>query len=327
MPSCNAVVFTKPGHAELRLVEVQNPGPGEVLVQAACTAVSVGTEMRVLGGIQEPGQEFPVVPGYASAGVVVEADEAFSHLVGKRVLGGGTRRCSVRPLWGGHCRLSVVGGSEVIPLPDSVSDADGAMARLAAISWRGVDLSQAKPGETVLVVGLGVIGQLSARLFACAGCQVAAVDLAEGRVAAARADGVDASVIGSIAEAKQFFANGPDILVDATGSEKVLPQAIDLCRFDPWDDLDHKPTRYIIQGSYPGDFSVPYQEAFLRQIIFMLPRDCQPKDKRKSIDLMASGQLKMEGIKTMFPVAEATAVYDRLYARDPSLIAPVFVWP
>lgn len=325
MPTARGVVFTSPRKAEVQSLEIPSPGPGEILVQVAASAVSVGTEMRVFRGIQEKNQAFPVTPGYSNAGVVIEAGPGSEFQVGDRVSGGGTES-SVRRLWGAHASHVTLSTRDAVPLPDSVDFVAGAATRMGAIARRGWELVKSGPGEKVLVIGLGVIGQMAARVFAAAGAETAAVDLAPSRIEAARADGVDARLIASLQEAGSVFPDGADVIVDATGSQAVLVEAIALAKNLPWNDDPQSPTKYLIQGSFPDTLTLPYDPAFLKQLIYFFPRDCQPKDKRAFLDDLDQGRIKIDGILRPLPADEAGEVYRRCDEGDPDLIAPILLW-
>jgi 2-desacetyl-2-hydroxyethyl bacteriochlorophyllide A dehydrogenase len=325
MIEAKAIVFTGIAQCELQQVQIPEPGPGQVLLETKVTAASVGTEMRVFGGVQEPNQQFPVVPGYAQAGVVIRAGEGAESWLGKRVLGD-HQQTSIRPMWGAHCSMVTLSAGLLVEMPDSVPFEQGVLSRLAAIAWRGVDLSAAQPEESVMVVGLGVIGHMAARLYASIGCRVVGVDLAEPRTAALERAGIKAVCVPTLADATGLFDDGPDVLVDATGNAPVLEQTIKLAKDLAWNDLPKKPTRLIVQGSYPDKFTGLYDDAFRKQLIMMFPRDCTLVDKQKVMSLIGSGALDLAGLASVFPVDEAPAVYARLWARDSSLMAPVFEW-
>lgn len=308
MIKATAIVFTGPAQCSLQPVDIPEPGPGQVLIETKVTAASVGTEMRVFGGIQEPNQEFPVVPGYAQAGVVIKAGEGAESWLGRRVLGD-HQQTSIRPMWGAHCSRVTVPTNLLVHIPDSVPFDQGVLSRLAAIAWRGVDLSAAEPGETVLVVGLGIIGQMAARLYASIGCQVIGVDRAQPRTDALNLSGVRALCVPALSDAAHVFENGPDVLVDATGSAPVLEETIKLAKDLAWDDSPKKPTRLVVQGSYPDKFSGLYDDAFRKQLIMMFPRDCTKRDKQKVMDLIESGALNLTGLASIFKAEEAPAVY------------------
>ncbi|HRK47080.1 MAG TPA: zinc-binding dehydrogenase, partial [Nocardioides sp.] len=179
------------------------------------------------------------------------------------------------------------------------------------------------------VVGLGAIGQLAARLFAATGAHVVAADLALARVERAQQAGITAFAPAAgdlVAGFRPYFPAGADVIVDATGAPQVLPQLIALAKDLPWDDALHACTRYVVQGSYPGDFAIPYQPAFRKELTFLLPRDMQPRDVRAVFDLLARGHLAVDDLIEPVHPADAPAVYAALRDAHPELITAAFDW-
>lgn len=182
-----ALIVKGPHLLDIGEVRVPDPGAGEVLVKAAYSCVSPGTELRCLSGNDVTA--WPYVPGYAMAGTVV-ANGPGTHLAaGTRVFCGGTERCSITRQWGAHLQYAVRTEAELLVLPEQVDMIDAAIARLAAIAHHGVRLCPPQQGERIAVVGLGPIGHLSARLHALAGGNVLGVDVAASRVARLTAAG------------------------------------------------------------------------------------------------------------------------------------------
>lgn len=191
------------GDGNLRVVEVPSPTPSatEVLVATRRSLVSSGTERAVrklasasllqkakarpdlvkqvlkkakTDGLKNTVQavrtrldeDMPL--GYSAAGVVIRAGEAAPALAP------GTR---VATASAGHAEIQVVPGLLAIPIPDNVSDAAAAFGAVAAIALQGLRQADVSTGGTVCVVGLGLVGQLTARLAIAAGLDVIGVDL------------------------------------------------------------------------------------------------------------------------------------------------------
>src|SRR5579862_8310069 len=223
MPSAKAVLFTAPNKVEVRPIEVPDAGPGELLIESEATVISPGTEGRCLRGQQPNSLPFPFIPGYSIAGRVIQAPGRSKIKVGDRVMCSGTRRASVGIQWGGQVSHAVVPASSVVPVPERVEPGLGALAKTLGIAMRGVRVAQARPGQSVAVIGLGLIGSLSARLHHHFGANLLALDVSPKRVATAIAAGLKAVVPkGSVEDAvRSYFPDGADIVVDATGSPAV----------------------------------------------------------------------------------------------------------
>jgi len=328
MPSAKAVLFTAPNKVEVRPIEVPDAGPGELLIESEATVISPGTEGRCLRGQQPNSLPFPFIPGYSIAGRVIQAPGRSKIKVGDRVMCSGTRRASVGIQWGGQVSHAVVPASSVVPVPERVEPGLGALAKTLGIAMRGVRVAQARPGQSVAVIGLGLIGSLSARLHHHFGANLLALDVSPKRVATAIAAGLKAVVPkGSVEDAvRSYFPDGADIVVDATGSPAVLPHAVLAALTKPWGPRPTPSSKLIVQGSYPADVCVPYQDAFQREISILFPRDTTMTDMIASMNLIASGEPKFDDIvSTRVPPEEAPEIYRRLAAQE-DLLTAVIEW-
>jgi 3-hydroxyethyl bacteriochlorophyllide a dehydrogenase len=309
-------------------IEVPAPAAGEVLVETWYSAISPGTEMRCLAG-RQPNLGFPFVPGYSTVGRVIARGEGASLAEGTLVFCQGTTKAN-RPLaWGGHVGAAVQPESAVFPVPAGVDPVEAALTKLGAIAYRGVRVAQTKPHDEVAVVGLGIIGQLAARLHRLAGGRVVAGDVSPERVALAEAAGIEAvrPTDGLVAAFATRQPKGADVVVDSTGVPSVLPQSVQLAKMKPWDNALHEPSRLVVQGSYSADVAFDYHQAFFRELAVHFPRDCQPRDLQLVLRFLAGGQLHVRDlVSDVRPPAEAQAVYSALRAARPGLVTAVFQW-
>ncbi|GCE11301.1 zinc-dependent alcohol dehydrogenase [Tengunoibacter tsumagoiensis] len=325
-----AILFRRPDEVALDSVTIPEPGPGEVLVEIQYSCISPGTELRCLSGKQNGLDDWPFIPGYAASGLISTVGPETSLAVGTPVFCGGTEQVSGAARgWGGHVSHAILEESNVYPLPFNLSLLDSSLAKQAAIAYHGLRLSRPQPSETVAVVGLGLIGQLSARLHAMTGARVVCTDLSASRVELARSAGLEAYQLqGSLFETlHQVLPQGADIVVDATGHPAVLPQAIALASDLPWDDTLTPAPRYLIQGSYDNTFSIPYVQAFYKELSFLLPRDQQPRDIRIIIELLAREKLHVRDlISAVRDPEQAATTYSELKTPDSSLLTAAFHW-
>ena len=156
-----------------------SPGPGQLLLKTRCTLISTGTELTLLGGAHEPGSAwaqgggFPVTPGYNNISEVVAAGEGVPPTwIGKRVA-----------CYNGHTLWHVRHAVAVHPIPDGVDDAHAAFFTIAEIVMNGVRRGQVTWGESAVVFGLGLLGQLAVRILHLAGARpVIGVDVVPGRI-------------------------------------------------------------------------------------------------------------------------------------------------
>ncbi len=187
------------------VAEVPPPAaaPGRVLVRVAASLVSAGTERAasdfaakgilgkararpdlvrqvlrkarrdgVLEALRAASDRFsrPAPLGYSCAGVVIETGEGVTDVrPGDRVACAGAG-------YAVHAEVVSVPRALVVPLPGAVDFDHGAFVALGAIALHGLRLSEAALGETVAVIGLGLVGNLAAQLARAAGCRVLGMD-------------------------------------------------------------------------------------------------------------------------------------------------------
>jgi 3-hydroxyethyl bacteriochlorophyllide a dehydrogenase len=325
----HAILHTGVNTVALAPIEIPAPGPGQVLIETLYSCISPGTELRCLAGQQPDAMPWPYIPGYALTGRVVATGPETTISVGTLVFSGGTSAASVARMWGGHVSHALHNEAAIFPLPEGVDPLTASIARLAAITYHGVRLSRPLPHEQVVVIGLGPIGQLAARLHQLSGARVIATDPVAERVEVALRGGISAVPLSS--SLSETFApllpGGADVVVDATGSSRVLADAVRVARSLPWDDTPTLGARYLVQGSYPESFSVPYQDAFRKEIQFLIPRDTQPRDIRAVLDFMARGTLTVRDlISAVVPPSEAPSAYAELREQPARHVTIVFDW-
>jgi predicted dehydrogenase/threonine dehydrogenase-like Zn-dependent dehydrogenase len=211
---------------EITVEEVPPPQllPGCVLVRIAASVVSAGTERastqfarksllqkaqsrpdlvrEVISKVQRDGifsaiqsvrsrLDQPQSPGYSSAGTVIAVGEGVTDLrPGDRVACAGAG-------FAVHAEVACVPRLLTARIParpaagDEVPFDEAAFATLGAVALHGVRTSEAKLGDTVAVIGLGLLGQLTVQLLKAAGCRVLGMDIDPSRVGLTRQLGAD----------------------------------------------------------------------------------------------------------------------------------------
>jgi 2-desacetyl-2-hydroxyethyl bacteriochlorophyllide A dehydrogenase len=274
---------------------VPEPAAGGVLIETHYSCISPGTEMRCLAGTQAGAPAWPFIPGYAMSGIVIAAGAGAHLKPGARVFCSGTERASSNRNWGGHIGHAVRNAHSVFVVPDNVDLCEASLVKMAAIAYHGARQTQPMAHERVAAVGLGPIGMLAARMHALSGARVMCGDVSAQRIALARKAGLDAVLVDGDLQAafKPAFPEGADIVIDSTGAPAVLAKAVELGKQCGWTDDLHEPARLLVQGSYAGNFTLPYHEAFMREMKILLTRDQQPRDVAAVLDLLHRCKLSM----------------------------------
>jgi len=216
-------------------VPCPSPRPGTALVRTAVSLVSAGTERMVVefaeksllgkarsrpdlvrqvidkahreGLVPTIGAAFnrldqPMALGYSSAGTIAAVGQGLAGFqAGDRVACAGGN-------FAVHAEYAVVPRNLLARLPDNVDFEQAAFTTLGAIAMHGFRLAEARLGEYVAVIGMGLLGLLTAQIARAAGCEVFGVDLDLGRVNLARSMGFETALRGQAENAGRAFSRG-----------------------------------------------------------------------------------------------------------------------
>jgi predicted dehydrogenase/threonine dehydrogenase-like Zn-dependent dehydrogenase len=342
----------------VEVLEVPRPvvSPGTVLVDVRASLLSAGTERTkvqtaqksLLGKArQRPDQvaqviekarndgvretvravrarlEQPSVLGYSAAGVAIAVGEDVRGVAaGDRVAVGGADAV--------HAEVDRVPANLCVSLPDAVSFAEGCFACVGAIALHGVRQAGVVLGERVAIVGLGLVGQLTALLLRAAGCTVVGIDLDRDLIEKARGiGGIDCGFTREeIGEVVPPAAAGCDavIVTAATPSNDPIELAPRLCRDrgrvvivgDVGLALSRAPfyekeIDLRLSRSYgPGRYDRAYEENGQDYPIGYV-RWTEGRNMSAIVELIAAGRLSVGDLITArFPVVDAPEAYERL---------------
>lgn len=325
------VVWPAAEVADFEQAQILGPAAGDVLVDVAFSVVSPGTERaQLLGlpGVLNHDEMIAFYPGYSGSGRVLALGRGVTAFrVGDRVAG----RIS-------HASRCTVAASRLFPVPATVHLADAAFIELGIIALQGVRKARIRPGESVCVLGQGLVGQLAARLSRVAGASpVIAVARTRAKAAAAlRPGGADRFLTVDELADDALAADGFDVVIDATGSAQIVPLACSLARA-----AEVTTGRVIGLGTPHGSGTIPLGQrdiapgvTFSGAHISGIPA----QDRSDSawpyraegglwLDLLAEGRiLPRDLVSERADPAQAGRVYAALKRRDPALIGILFDW-
>lgn len=278
------------------------------------------------------------VTGYSCSGTVVS--------VGKKVRGFkiGDRVACAGVGYANHAEINFVPQNLAVPIPSNISFEEASFVTLATIAMQGVRQAKVNFGENVLVVGLGLVGQLTVQLLRNAGCRVIGVDLVDNRLTLGKEMGCNATMLASdplYKEKVMQFTDGYGldavILTAGTKSSSPINQAMDLCRDrarvvvvgDVGMDLDRGPffkkeLEITISRSYgPGRYDKNYEEKGIDYPIGYA-RWTENRNMREVIRQIAEGTLKVEPlISAVYPIEEAFHAYGHIKDKPQETIAVI----
>ena len=300
------VVVTGQHQVELQTAELDAPvlSANEVLLDTEYTFISSGTELANYTGrepkVFQKGEwcAYPWRSGYANVGIVRDiGTDVTRTTIGERVFTYGRHASTIRY---SQERL-------IAPVPRSVEPDVVAASRMAGVAMTAIVVSEIPTNATVIVFGMGLVGNLAAQMFQIHGCRVIGVDPVAERRALAQQCGIEHTVGGTPDEAQaqlQELTNGGlgNITVDAVGHSSVVMQALRAT-------TNHG--QLVILGSprvsVPGDLTELLSETHLRWITIrgalewcvpMYPdignRTSQWSKQQTIFDWIARGQLQVK---------------------------------
>jgi predicted dehydrogenase/threonine dehydrogenase-like Zn-dependent dehydrogenase len=265
--------------------------------------------------------------GYSAAGVVVAVGEGIDDLaVGDLVACAGAGSAH-------HAELVRVPRNLTVLVPDGVSSADACTVTLGAIAMQGVRRATPTLGETFIVLGLGILGQITVQLLKANGCRVIGVDIDKGRIATAISLGMDVAIDPDDEKAGDQVARLTDgigadgvIITAATPSDAVVSSAFQMTRKkgrvvlvgDVGLNLNRadfytKEIDFLISSSYgPGRYDRNYEERGLDYPVAFV-RWTENRNMAEFLRLIGEGRIKVSPlVSEIYPVTEANAAYEKL---------------
>jgi 2-desacetyl-2-hydroxyethyl bacteriochlorophyllide A dehydrogenase len=213
--------------------EVLLPGANQVLIATEASGISAGTELAIYTGIhqwlKDPTNlwaKFPFVPGYSAVGrILAVGAEVRMFKVGDRVIWPGRHES--------HALVDIGPDADIWPVAEHVPAPEAAMLSLARFPFTALVQSQRILGQAVVILGLGMIGQIATRLFAASGAHpIIGVDaFAQRRRWAEQVFGVrtiDPSTGDGPDQLRALIGRRADVVVDATGVPAALQDALKL---------------------------------------------------------------------------------------------------
>lgn len=349
---------------ELKVEELPPPAlrPGGVLVRTAYSLISPGTERNIVETAQSSlvgkarsrpdlvrqvfdtfkreglrstyekvkarlDQSKPL--GYSASGVVIEVGrDAEGFSVGDRVAcaGGG---------YATHAEVIFVPKNLCAKLPAGVSAEAACYTTVGAIALQGIRQADTRLGETVAVIGLGLVGQLTVQILKAAGCQVIGVDIDQAACELAKKSGADL-VANDAASARSACQNltegrGADSVLITAGTKSNEPVGLA-------GELARDRARIVVVGLVGMD--IPRHTYFTKELELRLSRSYgpgryDPEYEEKGTDypigyvrwtekrnmdafvrLVSEGKVNTDLLTThRFAVSRATEAYDMIMKR------------
>ena len=352
---------------EVKVIELPPPAlrPGGALVRTSHSLISVGTESAGMGGggqeslllkaIRNPDLVRKVVnraksqgwkntadlvrdrlssdraSGYSCSGIVLEvAADVVRFRPGDRVACCGAG-------YANHAAVNFVPQNLLALVPEGVSLQDAAFGTLGAISLQGVRRCAPQLGDRVVVLGLGLLGQLTAQLLRASGAYVIGVDIRKDRVDRACAHGMqegfsnlEREFVAGVQERTEGRGADAVIVTAAGGDAALLNRAFDACRKKgrvvlvgdvpiriQRDRIYSKELDFLISTSYgPGRYDKDYEEKG-HDYPYAYVRWTEGRNLEEVVRLISTGDLAVKRLTdAVFPIERAGEAYASLASEE-----------
>ncbi len=359
---------------QVNLVEVPIPvnSPSEVLVETIATLVSPGTERMITQLAQSSliskararpdlvkqvfdkvKQDGPITTlktvksrlnsdlplGYSGCGIARQVGEYVVGISpGDLVATGGAG-------YANHADFQTVPGLLCSKVPSSVSAHEATFATVASISLHGLRLGEVQPGLSVVIIGLGLIGQLTARLAMASGCNVIGIDIDQNKVNllnayggvgllekgdltteavmdATQGRGTDLVLITAGGKSNEPIKRAPDILRDRGTMVIVGDVAMNQDRTPLYNkELTVKVARSFGPGRYDRSYEewgIDYPAGYVRFT--------EGRNMESVLSLLATKRLKVDDLITdKYYIDKATDAYDKL-SKSTNVLGILFTY-
>jgi L-iditol 2-dehydrogenase len=329
-------------YKQLEITSVPDPGigPEEVLVRVEACGIC-GSDVHGYDG--HTGRRIPpLIMGHEAAGVIAEVGPDVKQFSpGDRVTvdstvycgkcfycrRGDVNLCDSRNVLGVSCNeyrrhgafaeFVAVPQHIVYRLPDDLSFEQAAMIEAVSIAFHAVNRTPLKLGDTVVVVGAGMIGQLVIQTLREAGCgKLIAIDLDDRKLQMAQQLGADEGINANAPDLRgqvleRTHGRGSDLAFEVVGASDPFNMAVASVR---------KGGAVTLVGNLSPKVDMPLQQIVTREIT-LIGVCASAGEYPACIDLMARGKIDVRAFISAFaPLEEGPMWFDRLYQQEPGLM-------
>ena len=304
-------------------VPIPTPKSGEILIKIIANGVC-HTDLHAAQGDWPVKPKLPFIPGHEGAGIVADVGANVTGLkegdpVGLAWLHDACGMCEYcRTGWDSLClaqhnsgyavngsfaEYAIGSAAYVGKLPSNPDFAAMAPILCAGVTtYKGIKETEAKPGEWILISGVGGLGQLAIQYAKAMALQVAAVDVTEEKLALAHTSGADVT-----ANAKSPHAIDQIIKQTGGGAHGALVTAVSLSAFNQAIHMVRRKGTIALVGLPPGDFPTPVFDVVLGRITIRGSIVGGRQDLAEAIAFAAEGkvhshyhEMKLDDINKVF---------------------------
>ncbi|MFO7735892.1 MAG: bi-domain-containing oxidoreductase [bacterium] len=281
----------------------------------------------------------PIPLGYSAAGIVTDvADDVTAFSPGDRVAVAGAG-------YANHAEFVTVPVNLAVSVPESVPFSSACYATVASIGLQGIRRASPELGECVVVLGLGLIGQLTVMMLKAAGCKVIGYDPDSSKIDTALKSGADSAFhenpeehvlnitegfgADSVIITASAPSNGPLVMAGELVKEKGTVVMVGMMPIEiPRDLYYRKELTFSMATSYgPGRYDSTYEEGGI-DYPFPFVRWTEQRNMKAVVEMLESGSLNTKHISThKFLIDDAPEAYDMIEKGSESYMGIILDYP
>jgi 2-desacetyl-2-hydroxyethyl bacteriochlorophyllide A dehydrogenase len=304
-----AMVLRGPDDLALEAVAEPKPGPGQVLVRVSHSGIC-GTDLKIYQGAIPV--RYPRIMGHETVGVLVEGgDDRIPN--GRRVIADPCLYCGVchacragrtslcpngglvgRDSNGGFAEYLIAPRSHIFALPDAIDSRMAPLIQVLTTCLHGQRALDIFPGQSVVVMGLGVGGQLHVQLAKARGAHpVIGITRSAWKRRLAEQLGADITLSGGPDALRGVLdatdGRGADVVIESTGMVPRVADAISMAALGG---------SLLLFGIVTTEGALPLYQLYFKELTIVNGRAAKGEDFPASIDLVAQGAVKLEPLVT-----------------------------
>ncbi|MFD2597538.1 alcohol dehydrogenase AdhP [Sphingobacterium corticis] len=315
--------FGKPLNMEE--VEVKRPGRNQILVKVVASGVC-HTDLHAIDGDWPVKPKMPLIPGHEAVGFVAAVGEGVNNVKEGDAVGvpwlysacgccdhcitGWETLCETQQnggysVDGGFAEYVLADARYVGHLASNTNFIEMAPILCAGVTvYKGLKETETKPGEWVAISGIGGLGHVAVQYAKAMGMHVAAIDIADDKLALAKRLGADITV-----NAKE---NDPGTFLqkEIGGAHGALITAVSPIAFKQGIEVLRRKGTIALNGLPPGSFDLPIFETVLKRITVRGSIVGTRKDLQEAIEFANEGKVKAN--VTTAKLSEVNTVLDQL---------------
>ncbi|MGO1400427.1 MAG: alcohol dehydrogenase AdhP [Moraxellaceae bacterium] len=312
---------------QIEEVDIPTPGAGEIVVKMQASGVC-HTDLHAVEGDWPVKPSPPFIPGHEGVGLVTAVGDGVTHVKeGDRVgvpwlysacgycthcLGGWETLCERQQnagysVNGSFSEYVLANANYVGIIPESVDSIEIAPVLCAGVTvYKGLKMTEAKPGDWVVISGIGGLGHMAVQYAIAMGLNVAAVDIDDEKLEFAKKLGAKITVNAKNTDPGEYLKQEID------GAHGVLVTAVSSTAFDQAISMVRRGGTVVFNGLPTGDFPVSIFDTVLNGITIRGSIVGTRLDLQESLDMAAAGKVK--ATVAAEPLENINDIFDRMRA-------------